>query len=196
MNLLNRKLKIMKKIAFIKHLLLVTVFFFAVVTNYAQQSPKTKKPLSEWRAIYYLDSLEMPEDDNWSLGIDVNKIADMKAEKYVDSTKQIYGKIFITSKNPHRFYMLLMSDVAAMYGIETSKYMIYMIENTFIKNFETFRIDLEFILKVEILKASEFEYLKDTIPDLTIFKIITRTKENVESLGRIRIRGTETATKQ
>jgi Tfp pilus assembly protein PilZ len=186
----------MKKIAFIKHLLIVTVFFFAVVTNYAQQSPKTKKPLSEWRAIYYVDSLEMPKGNSLFLGVDPNKIADIRVEKYVDSTKHIHGKIFITSKNPHRFYMLSMSDVAAMYGIETSKYMIYMVENTFIKNIETFRIDLDFLLKVEILKASEFEYLKDTIPDLTIFKIITRTKENVESIGRIRIRGTETAAKQ
>jgi hypothetical protein len=177
-------------------LLVVIVFFFAVVTNYAQQSPKTKKPFSEWRAIYYLDSLEMPEGDNWYLGIDVGKIADMKVEKYIDSTRRIHGKVFITSKNLHKFYMLPMSDIATMYGIETSKYMIYMVENTFIKNIEAFRIDLDFLLKVEILKASEFEYFKDTIPDLIIFKIITRTKENIENLDRIRIRGTETASKQ
>ena len=83
------------------------------------------------------------------------------------------------------------TDILNKYQQGLQKPTIFMLDNEFLKDTASFKIDSSYVLKVEITTASEINYLKNTVPDLTILKIITRTKENLNKYDRIRIRGTE-----
>mgnify|MGYP001557706558 FL=1 len=67
-----------------------------------------------------------------------------------------------------------------------------MIDNEFLKDdISTYKIDSAYILNVEVLKSTEIEYLKNSLPALTILKIELKTKENIAKANEIHIRGTK-----
>jgi hypothetical protein len=167
-------------------IILISICFSIV--GYGQQQ-KTK-PISQWQPIYFIDSVKI---DLPQLFFDPNKIADINVvSNYYDSAKQIHGKMFITSKDPKDFNFLSVADITNAYKKGTKTPTIFMLDNEFLKDIAAFKIDSSYILKVEVLRASEIEYLKNTLPNLTIVKIITRTKENLDRQNQIRIQGTET----
>ena len=171
---------------------IILISFSLSFVGYGQQSSHSKT-VTDWRQLVFLDSVLLTVNSIF----DPNKIASIYVVKdYYDSTKQIQGKIFITSKDPKSFNFLTISDLATTYKKDTNTPTIFMLDNEFLKDTTTFKIDSSFILKVEITRTSEIEYLKNTHPDLTILKIITRTKENLDKQNEIRIRGTETTLKR
>ena len=163
--------------------------FFVSFIVQGQQSARLK-PIAEWQPLFFLDSVNT---GTTPLYFDANKIAGINiVQNYFDSAKQIHGKIFITSKDPKSYHFMTIPEIANNYKRDIKMPAIFMLDNEFLKDIATFKIDSSYILKVEITTAAEIEYLKNTFPDLTIFKIITRTKENLDKQNQVRIRGTET----
>jgi hypothetical protein len=176
-------------------LLLLLPFSFIA---YGQQHPKSD-PTAEGKPLYFLDSVNF-ELSQWHF--DPNKISGINIVKnHYDSANRRRGAMFITSKDPKSYTFLSITDVLNKFlplreilhknqqGLQ--KPTIFILDNDFLKDTATFKIDSSYVLKVEISRASEFEYLKNTIPELTIIRIITRTKENLNKYERIRIRGTQ-----
>jgi hypothetical protein len=111
------------------------------------------------------------------------------SNKFVDKANNLYGAIYITTKTPSNFNFLGVNDIQRAYKIAANGPIIYMLNKDFIKETEHFKIDSAYVYKVEVIKGSEFDYLKNSIPNLSIVKIYTNTKENWPS-KEMRIRGT------
>ncbi len=164
---------------------LLFIILFLSLVSFGQQN-SNPKPFKEWQPLYYLDSVNVEFSE---LHFDPGKIESMNVVKsYMDSTGQNYGKIFITSKNPKDYNFLTISDIKTTYKEDSLSPTIFMLDNEFLKDITKFKIDSNYILKIELLRGSEFDYLKKNIPNLTILKIITRTKENLAKQNQIYIR--------
>ena len=180
-----------------KIFVILLLLSFSFIGN-GQQHPKSD-PVAEGRPLYFLDSAKI-ELSQWHF--DLNKLSSVNVVKnYYDSAKLRRGAIFMTSKDPKSYNFLpiagiinkflSITDILNKYKQGLQKPTIFMLNNEFLKDTAAFKIDLSYVLKVEIATASEFEYLKNTIPDLTIIRIITRTTENLNKYDRIRVRGTQ-----
>jgi hypothetical protein len=155
------------------------------LVSFGQQN-SNPKPFKEWQPLYYLDSVNVEFSE---LHFDPEKIESMNVVKsYIDSIGQNHGKIFITSKDPKDYNFLTISDITKTYKKDTLSPTVFMLDNEFLKDITKFKIDSNYILNVELLRGSEFDYLKKIIPNLTILKIITRTKENLANQNHIYIR--------
>jgi hypothetical protein len=164
------------------------VFFIALSLSLVAfgQQYSNPKPFKEWQPLYYLDSVIVEFTD---LHFDLEKIESINVVKsYVDSTRQNYGKIFITSKDPKGYNFLSISEITIKYKKDTLSPTIFMLDNEFLKDITKFKIDSSYILKVMLLRGSEFDYLKDNFPNLTILNIITKSKDNIEKQKKIIIR--------
>jgi len=163
---------------------LIILFWLSVsLVTYGQQ--KTK-PAAEWQPIYFLDStiVELSQ-----LHFDPDKLAEIKVDgNYYDSAKQIHGKVFITSKQPNSYNFLTIHDIAKTYYNGNYSPIIFILDNDLLKDTLNFKIDSSYVLKIELIKATEIDYLKNTFPNLIILKIVTRTKENIDKQNQIRIR--------
>ena len=137
--------------------------------------------------MYYLDSVKIARLPIF----DAAKVDSINIVSEDEPGSNTHGKIFIKTKSPRDFKFLTMADVKAIYKAGDSGPAIYMLDNDLLNDTATFRIDSSYILSVQITRASEISYLKDTSPGLFILKIITRTKENLARQNQIRIRGTE-----
>jgi hypothetical protein len=78
-----------------------------------------------------------------------------------------------------------------MYNKSAKSPMLFMLDDEFLKDIDNIKIDSSYILKVEMTKTADIDYLKKAVPGLTIFKIVTKTKENLDKQNRIMIRGSE-----
>jgi len=164
---------------------LLFIILFLSHVSFGQKN-SNPKPFKEWQPLYYLDSVNVEFSE---LHFDPEKIESMNVVKsYIDSTAQNYGKIFITSKDPKDYNFLTISDITTTYKKDTLSPTIFMLDNEFLKDITKFKIDSNYILKIELLRGGEFDYLKKNIPNLTILKIITRTKENLAKQNQIYIR--------
>jgi hypothetical protein len=169
-----------------KIFVVLLLFAFSSI-GYGQEHAKSD-PASEELPFYFLDSAKI-ELSQWHF--DLNKLSSMKIVKnYYDSAKRLRGAIFMTSKDPKSYKFLSIKDIINKYQQGLQKPTIFMLDNEILKDIRTFKIDSSYLLKVEITRASDIEYLKVAIPDLTILKIITSTKQNLKKENQIRIRGT------
>ncbi|MCF0057354.1 hypothetical protein [Dyadobacter sp. CY356] len=159
----------------------VVILLFITVKSQGQ----IYKP-ENFRPEIYLDSIKYGSIPY----IEPSKIDSIHVVK--ETNKVAGGQIFIKSKNPKSLHILSVYDISARYTKNALAPTIYMLDNQILKEVSTFRIDSALILKVEILKGSETDYLNVQFPDLTILKIITRTKENIAKQNEIKIRGVET----
>lgn len=158
--------------------LLFTLLTFISINAFSQSKTLNNNP------VYFLDSVRVT-----TLGIfDPNKIDNINVVREKDPTAP-NGKIFITSKNPESFNFLSAHDIAKANNIPAKTISIFMLDNEVIKDTATFKIDSSYILRVDIIKASEIKYLPHNIPSLVILKIITATKDNIDKQNTIRIRG-------
>ncbi|MFV8340365.1 hypothetical protein ACNQGL_13945 [Flavobacterium sp. LB3P21] len=67
-----------------------------------------------------------------------------------------------------------------------------MVNGTFIKdNIATFKLDRNYILKVEITNSEEFYNLREGNAKFDIINILGKTKENLENKNKILLRGHE-----
>lgn len=166
-----------------------------VVFSYCVDGQNIKlKPVSVWQPVYFLDSVRV---DIQQLHFDPEKIANINViSNYYDSTEHVHGEIFMTSKDKNAYNFLTIPDIARISNNNSKGPTLYMLDNEFLKDISSFKIDSSYILTIQITKGSEIEYLKNTFPDLTVFKILTRTKENLKNENKIIIRGTEQTTER
>jgi hypothetical protein len=147
------------------------------------------KPITEWEPMVYLDSVNVELSH---LYFDVKKIGNIQVvSDYYDSARQIHGKIFIQSKDPTDFHFLPIGSITGLYKKDAQTPAIFMLDNEFLKDTSSYKIDSSYILNVELTSTNEMNYLKNAMPGLTIVKIITKTKENLDKQNQIRIRGTQ-----
>ena len=66
----------------------------------------------------------------------------------------------------------------------TESISLFILDNEIIKDTANFKIDSSYIANIEIIKASEIEYLPYNLPSLSILKILSGKNENI-----IRIKG-------
>src|SRR5581483_11709324 len=79
---------------------LLLISFSFIVQGQAITRPK---PMAEWKPLYYLDSVLIEPE----FYFEPNKIADVQVvSDYYDSTRQIHGKVFLTSKEPKTYRFL------------------------------------------------------------------------------------------
>ena len=150
---------------------LISISFSLVAFGQQNSNPR---PFKEWQPLCYLDSVNI---ELAQTHFDPAKIESMNVVKsHIDSTRQIYGKIYITSKDPKDYNFLTIADISKIYKKDTLSPTIFMLDNDFLKDIALFKIDSSYILRVEFIRGNEFEYLKKTMPNLTILKILTRTK--------------------
>ena len=165
--------------------------FFSIISIYFSlfspiQQNSRPKPYEGWQPVCYLDSVEI---DLSQTHFDPSKIASMNVlNSYIDSAKQIHGKILITSKDPGNYNFLTIHDIAKAYRQDTIAPVLFMLDNNFLKDISKVKIDSSYILSVECLHGDEFEYLKSTLTNLTILKIMTRRKFNLDKQKEIMIR--------
>jgi hypothetical protein len=117
---------------------------------------------------------------------DPNKIDNINVVRDKDPSAP-YGKVFIKSKNPKDFNFLSAQDIARLNNISIKTISIFMLHNQIIMDTSSFKIDSSYIKKVEIIKASEIEYLPQNIPDLAILKILTDTIDNNDKYNILKI---------
>ncbi|GLU51883.1 hypothetical protein Dfri01_13440 [Dyadobacter frigoris] len=162
-----------------KNVFVVILLFIAVKSQGQIYKPENFRPE------IYLDSVKYGSFPNF----DIHQIDSISISK--ENKKVPEGQIFIKSKNPKNLYLLSILDITARYKKNALTPTIYMLDNEILKEVSTFRIDSSYILKVEVLKGSETDYLNTQFPDLTILNIVTRTEKNIAKENEIRIRGIE-----
>jgi hypothetical protein len=117
---------------------------------------------------------------------DPNKIDNINVVRDKDPSAP-FGKVFIKSKNPKDFNFLSAQDIARLNNISIKTISIFMLDNQIIMDTSSFKIDSSYIKKIEIIKASEIEYLPQNIPDLAILKILTDTIDNNDKYNILKI---------
>ncbi len=159
---------------------------FLALTSYGQVTKATiTNPKKE--VLFFLDSVRIGKNQ---LYFDPNEIANIDVVK--DTTKQYDGRIYIKSKNPKDYNFLTLKNIEKTYSKAVSGSTLFMIDNVILKdNISTYKIDSIYILNVEVLKSTEIEYLKDTLPLLKIINIRLKTKENLDKANTIHLRGTD-----
>lgn len=126
--------------------------------------------------------------------VDPNEIESVNVTKK-DTTINgvIYrGQIYITSKIPKKHDFISLEQIKSEFTKIKSNDVIYMVNGAFIKdNIETFKLDRNYILKIEVTNSEEFYNLRKSDTKFDIINILGKTKENLENKNKILIRGHE-----
>lgn len=138
------------------------------------------------KAAYFIDSIRVSSASMGS--ILPENIKDVNVSKdFVDKENNVYGAIYITTKNPNTYNFIGLDAIKKAYQIVTSGLTIYMVDKEFIQDTQYFKLPSSLIYSVNIIKGSEFDNLKNDFPNLSIVKITT--KANAPKSGELIIRG-------
>lgn len=169
-----------------KSILVTLSFFLAIVAN-GQVTPQNIST-TENEPEFFLDSVAINAK---KLIFDPNKIGHLDVVKGYNGVTRSNGRVYITSKNPHDYHFLTLKNIQQTHAASATSPIVFMLNNEFITDTLGFTIDSSYVLSVDVIKG--FEYLKNEVPSLTIVRIKTRTKENLDKANQIMIRGTEQA---
>lgn len=167
-----------------KYLLTFSLIFFT--TLFFGQNNKTKEPavfvdlnLVTRTAIEYINQNEIKS---------VNVI---KKDTTINGVLY-HGQLYITSKNPKKYDFISLEQIKSEFTKIKSNDVIYMVNRAFITdNIETFKLDRNYILEVEVTNSEEFYNLRKSDTKFDIINILGKTKENLENKNKILIRGHE-----
>ncbi|WP_147405273.1 hypothetical protein [Flavobacterium limicola] len=126
--------------------------------------------------------------------IDPNEIESINVVKKDTTINGVLyrGQINITSKNPKKYDFISLEQIKSEFTKIKSNDVIYMVNGAFIKdNIDTFKLDRNYILKVEVTNSEEFYNLKEGNAKFDIINILGKTKENLENKNKILLRGHE-----
>ncbi|MFV8355689.1 hypothetical protein ACNQGB_05850 [Flavobacterium sp. XS1P32] len=103
-----------------------------------------------------------------------------------------HGQLYITSKNPKKYDFLTLEKIKTEFTKIKSNDVIYMVNGAFIKdNIDTFKLDRNYILKVEVTNSEEFYNIRESTAKFDIINILGKTKENLDDKNKILLRGHE-----
>ena len=102
------------------------------------------------------------------------------------------GQLFITSKNPKKYDFISLEQIKSEFTKIKSNDIIYMVNGALIKdNIDTFKIDRNYILEVEVTNTEAFYNLRKSDTKFDIINILGKTKENLDNKNKILLRGHE-----
>ncbi|PYF74242.1 hypothetical protein B0O44_104413 [Pedobacter nutrimenti] len=146
--------------------------------------PKDKQPS------YFIDSVLVSL--NTLTGINPEEIMDVKVEKNAADPRfrNPNGTIFITTKSLKKIDLIPLSQINRDYVHSDPVSTLYMFENTILTDdIESYKIDKNYILGIEVLTSDDINYLKASKTKFTIIKILGKSKENLQKANQIMIRG-------
>nr|WP_315210085.1 hypothetical protein [uncultured Flavobacterium sp.] len=100
------------------------------------------------------------------------------------------GQLYITSKNPKKYDFISLEQIKSEFTKIKSNDAIYMVNGALIKdNIDTFKLDRNYILKVEVTNTEAFYNLRKSDTKFDIINILGKTKENLDNKNKILLRG-------
>jgi len=164
--------------------LLLTLQLLFITTLFFGQNNKTKE------AALFLDSALISADTMKYFNPDEIESVNVIKNDTVINNLHYVGQIHITSKNPKKYAFINLEQVKSKFTKIKNNDVIYMINGAFIKdNYKTFKIDKNYILKIEITNSNEFYNLRDSAVKFDIINILVKTKENLDNENKIILRG-------
>lgn len=160
-------------------LLFITTLFFS-------QNSKNIQPA------LFLDSVSIDANTMKYLNPnDIESINSIKKDTVVNNNHYA-GQIHIHSKNPNKYIFLTLEQIKSEYTKVKKIDVIYMINGEFIKeNIDTFKLDRNYILKVEVTNSNAFYNLRKSDSKFDIINILGKTKENLDPKNRALLKGYE-----
>jgi hypothetical protein len=167
-----------------KCLLTFSILFFT--TLFFGQNIKTEEPavfidsnLIARNAIEYINTNE------------IESVNVVKKDTIINAVL-FRGQIYFTSKNPKKYNFLTLEKIKTEFTKIKSNDVIYMVNGAFIKdNIDTFKIDRNYILEVEVTNSEAFYNLRKSDTKFDIINILGKTKENLDHKNKILLRGHE-----
>ena len=102
------------------------------------------------------------------------------------------GQIYITAKVPKKYDLISLEQIKSKFTKIKSNDVIYMVNGASIKdNIKTFKLDRNYILKVEVTNSEAFYNFKKSDTKFDIINILGKTKANLENKNKILIKGHE-----
>ncbi|MDI6048104.1 hypothetical protein [Flavobacterium yafengii] len=167
-----------------KYILTFALIFFTSL--FFGQGNKTEEP-----AMFFDSNLVSTNSMEY---IDPNEIESVNVIKKDTTINGVLhrGQINITSKNPKKYDFISLEQIKAEFTKIKSNDVIYMVNRAFITdNIETFKLDRNYILEVEVTNSEEFYNLRKSDAKFDIINILGKTKENLENKNKILLRGHE-----
>jgi galactitol-specific phosphotransferase system IIB component len=167
-----------------KCLLTFSILFFTTI--FFGQNDKIEEP-----AMFFDSNLLSTNSMEY---IDPNKIESINIIKKDTTINGVLyrGQINITSKNPKKYDFISLEQIKSEFTKIKSNDVIYMVNRAFITdNIETFKLDRNYILEVEVTNSEEFYNLRKSNAKFDIINILGKTKENLENKNKILLRGHE-----
>ncbi|WP_426065318.1 hypothetical protein [Flavobacterium sp. DSP2-3-1] len=167
-----------------KYILTFSIFFFTSL--FFGQNNKIKEPAK------FLDSILITSTTMEY--VDPNKIESVniiKKDTIINGVRYP-DQIYFTSKVPKKYDFISLEQIKSEFTKIKTNDVIFMVNGTFIKdNIETFKLDRNYILKVEVTNSEEFYNFKKSDTKFDIINILGKTKGNLENKNKILIKGHE-----
>jgi hypothetical protein len=123
--------------------------------------------------------------------IDIESINSIKKDTVINNSRYS-GQIHIRSKNPNKYIFLTLEQIKSEYTKVKKTDVIYMINGEFIKeDIDTFKLDRNYILKVEVTNSDAFYNLRKSESKFDIINILGKTKENLHPKNNTSLKGYE-----
>ena len=165
---------------------IITFSLLFVTTLFVGQNNNTVKPA------VFVDSKLVP--GNLLEYFDPNEIETVNVVKK-DSTINgvLYrGQIYITSKVPKKYDFITLEQIRSEYTKIKSNDVIFMVNGIFIKdNIDTFKLDRNYILKVEVTNSEAFYNFRKSDTKFDIINILGKTKENLDAINNMLLKAQE-----
>jgi uncharacterized membrane protein (UPF0182 family) len=160
-------------------LLFITTLFFG------QNSKNTEPAL-------FLDSVFIAANTMKYINPDeIESVNSVKNDTVVNNNCYA-GQIHFRSKNPNKYIFLTLEQIKSEYTKVKKTDVSYMINGEFIKeNIDTFKLDRNYILKVEVTDSNAFYNLRKSDSKFDIINILGKTKENLDPKNRALLKGYE-----
>jgi hypothetical protein len=168
--------------------LYVSLLLLFVTTLFFSQNSKNTQPA------LFLDSVLI--SSNTMKYLNPNNIASINSIKKdtVVNNSRYSEQIHMRSKNPKKYIFLSLEQIKDDYTTVAKNAVIYMINGELIKeDIATFKLDRNYILKVEVTNSNEFYNLRksESKLDIIIINILGKTKENLDPKNRTSFKGYE-----
>jgi len=161
-----------------------TTLLLFVTTLCLGQNNKSKEPAM------FIDSVFFSANNMKYINSDEIESVNIIKNDTIINNNSYSGQIHISSKSPNKYIFLSLEQIKSEYTKIKKADVIYMINGEFIKdNIETFKIDKNYILTVEVTNSNEFYNLRKSDTKFDIINILLKTKENLDNKNKVLLRG-------
>jgi hypothetical protein len=165
---------------------ILTLSLLFLTTLFFGQNNETEQP-----AMLFDSTLVATNTMNY---IDQNEIKSVNVIKKDTTINGIvyHGQIYVTSKNPKKYDFISLDQIKSEFTKIKSNDVIYIVNGSLIKdNIETFKLDRNYILTVEVTNSEAFYNLRKSDTKFDIINILGKTKENLDAKNKTLLRGQE-----